>query len=35
MENIYKQIIKAKSQNKKLLAILLDPDKIVWNTLAF
>jgi len=28
---IYQQILQSKSQNKKLLAILLDPDKIVWN----
>jgi putative glycerol-1-phosphate prenyltransferase len=28
MENLYTQIIKAKSKNQKLLAILLDPDKI-------
>lgn len=34
MENLYAQIIKAKTQNQKLLAILLDPDKIDWNTVA-
>lgn len=28
MENLYTQIIKAKTKNQKLLAILLDPDKI-------
>jgi hypothetical protein len=33
--SLYAQIIKAKTQNKKLLAILLDPDKIDWNTVAF
>lgn len=30
---IYKDILKAKSEDKKLLAILLDPDKIVWENL--
>ncbi len=34
MENIFQDILKAKSLNKKLLAILLDPDKINWNELA-
>jgi putative glycerol-1-phosphate prenyltransferase len=34
MTNIYKDILKAKSENKKLLAILLDPDKIVWENLS-
>ena len=33
MKSIYSDIIKAKSENRKLLAILLDPDKIVWKTL--
>ena len=33
MTSIYNQIVQAKSANKKLLAILLDPDKIVWDTL--
>jgi phosphoglycerol geranylgeranyltransferase len=33
METIYSQIIKAKKQNKKLLAILLDPDKINWENI--
>ncbi|MFN7099088.1 MAG: geranylgeranylglyceryl/heptaprenylglyceryl phosphate synthase [Flavobacterium sp.] len=28
MENLYTQILKAKTKNQKLLAILLDPDKI-------
>lgn len=28
---LYNQIVKAKSANQKLLAILLDPDKIDWN----
>jgi len=32
--NLYSQIIKAKTNNKKLLAILLDPDKIDLNTVA-
>ncbi|MBG6186467.1 geranylgeranylglyceryl/heptaprenylglyceryl phosphate synthase [Flavobacterium sp. CAN_S2] len=34
MENLYSQIIQAKRNNKKLLAILLDPDKIDLNTVA-
>ena len=34
MINIYKDILKAKSENAKLLAILLDPDKIIWENLA-
>jgi phosphoglycerol geranylgeranyltransferase len=34
MKNIYNDILKAKSENKKLLAILLDPDKIVWENLS-
>ena len=33
METIYTAILKAKSENSKLLAILLDPDKIAWDTL--
>ena len=33
MTSIYNQILKAKSDNQKLLAILLDPDKIVWENL--
>ena len=33
MTNIYKAIIQAKTENRKLLAILLDPDKIVWDNL--
>ncbi|SDX96142.1 geranylgeranylglyceryl/heptaprenylglyceryl phosphate synthase [Flavobacterium degerlachei] len=33
MVNIYKEIIQAKNEFKKLLAILLDPDKIVWDNL--
>ncbi|WPO80657.1 geranylgeranylglyceryl/heptaprenylglyceryl phosphate synthase [Flavobacterium sp. KACC 22761] len=31
--NIHQQIIEAKRSGKKLLAILLDPDKIVWENL--
>lgn len=31
--NIYTQIVNAKAHKKKLLAILLDPDKIVWEQL--
>jgi len=34
MTNIYNDILKAKSENTKLLAILLDPDKIVWENLS-
>ncbi|TWI02373.1 putative glycerol-1-phosphate prenyltransferase [Flavobacterium tiangeerense] len=34
MENLYTQIKKAKTQNQKLLAILIDPDKMDWNTVA-
>jgi phosphoglycerol geranylgeranyltransferase len=33
MTNIYNEIIQSKSESKKLLAILLDPDKIVWKNL--
>ncbi len=33
MENLYSQIIKAKTNNQKLLAILLDPDKLVLENL--
>jgi putative glycerol-1-phosphate prenyltransferase len=33
MKNIYKDILKAKSDNTKLLAILLDPDKVVLENL--
>ncbi|WP_298156373.1 geranylgeranylglyceryl/heptaprenylglyceryl phosphate synthase [Flavobacterium sp.] len=33
MENIYSAMVVAKKQNKKLLAILLDPDKIDWDML--
>jgi phosphoglycerol geranylgeranyltransferase len=31
--HIYQQIVQAKRESKKLLAILLDPDKIVWSNL--
>lgn len=34
MDNIYKNILSAKSKSEKLLAILLDPDKIDWKNLA-
>ena len=34
MTNIYNNILKSKANNEKLLAILLDPDKIDWNNLA-
>lgn len=33
MERVYQDILQAKSERKKLLAILLDPDKIKWNEL--
>ena len=33
MKNLYSQIIKAKTNNQKLLAILLDPDKLVLENL--
>src|SRR6478752_6196 len=35
MTNIYKAIIQAKTEKRKLLAILLDPDKIVWDNLGY
>jgi phosphoglycerol geranylgeranyltransferase len=35
MTNIYNAIIQAKTENRKLLAILLDPDKIVWENLGY
>jgi phosphoglycerol geranylgeranyltransferase len=31
MTDIYKQIIQSKIEAKKLLAILLDPDKVIWE----
>jgi putative glycerol-1-phosphate prenyltransferase len=31
--HIYREIVQAKRESKKLLAILLDPDKIVWSNL--
>jgi phosphoglycerol geranylgeranyltransferase len=33
MKNIYNDILRARSENKKLLAILLDPDKLVLENL--
>ena len=33
MKNLYSQIIKSKTNNQKLLAILLDPDKLVLENL--
>lgn len=33
MTNIYNNILKAKAENEKLLAILLDPDKIIWENI--
>jgi phosphoglycerol geranylgeranyltransferase len=35
MTNIYNAILQAKTENRKLLAILLDPDKIVWESLEY
>ena len=35
MTNIYNNILKSKVNNEKLLAILLDPDKIDWKNLDF
>jgi len=35
MTNIYNAIIRAKTENRKLLAILLDPDKILWENLGY
>src|SRR6478609_6139721 len=32
---IYKQILQSKEANQKLLAILLDPDKILWDNLEY
>jgi putative glycerol-1-phosphate prenyltransferase len=34
MTTIYNEIIQSKVEHKKLLAILLDPDKIVWDNLS-
>lgn len=34
MKNIYNQILKSKSENKKLLAILIDPDKIALDDIS-
>lgn len=31
MKGLYSEILKAKAEQRKLLAILLDPDKIVWE----
>lgn len=35
MTNIYSAIVQAKTENRKLLAILLDPDKIIWDNLGY
>jgi phosphoglycerol geranylgeranyltransferase len=35
MTNIYNAIIQAKTENRKLLAILLDPDKIIWDNVGY
>lgn len=34
MTNIYQEILKSKSENKKLLAILIDPDKIALHDIS-
>ena len=33
MTNIYQEIVQSKSENKKLLAILIDPDKVVLDAI--
>jgi putative glycerol-1-phosphate prenyltransferase len=35
MTTIYDAIIHAKTENRKLLSILLDPDKIIWENVAY
>jgi putative glycerol-1-phosphate prenyltransferase len=35
MKNIYNAIVQAKTENRKLLAVLLDPDKIIWENLEY
>ncbi len=35
MSGIYSHIIASKAKNQRLLAILLDPDKIIWETIDF
>lgn len=35
MKSIFNQILRAKSNNQKLLAILIDPDKVVWESLEY
>jgi phosphoglycerol geranylgeranyltransferase len=35
MTNIYNTVVQAKTENRKLLAILLDPDKIIWENLRY
>jgi len=35
MTSIYTQILQSKQENRKLLAILLDPDKIHWDNLGY
>jgi phosphoglycerol geranylgeranyltransferase len=34
MTNIYQEILKAKAENKRLLAILIDPDKVAMNSIS-
>jgi putative glycerol-1-phosphate prenyltransferase len=35
MKSIFNQILRAKSNNQKLLAILIDPDKVIWESLEY
>ena len=34
-QHIYKQILEAKAKNQKLLAVLLDPDKVIWSKIDY
>ena len=35
VQHIYNQILEAKAKNHKLLAVLLDPDKIIWSKIDY
>ena len=35
VQQIYSQILEAKAKNHKLLAVLLDPDKIIWSKIDY
>ena len=35
VQHIYSQILEAKAKNHKLLAVLLDPDKIIWSKIDY